>query len=222
MTRLSLLLGVLLLSQCVLLVDVLQQLSIEAGFTYEISDYAKQANETWDGVFSRSLNNFDLIGSWWFSKHSRSLLGDFLPPYVDSQYVLISRKPKQLKRTYRLDNFLTPFTPGTWGVLIATVILTGMVIFMFDRGIDLMFEKARHEPESPSYRRKSLKKMKSFWRRKGEEIEQGLEHGIAEAVDALAGGSVMTTQIQNGAAQLVSWSFTFFIVVVKSDNTTNP
>ena len=66
-------------------VDILTQLSVEAGFTFEISDYAKRDTETWDGVFSRSLDNYDLIGSWWFQKHSRSALGDFLPPYVDSQ-----------------------------------------------------------------------------------------------------------------------------------------
>ena len=36
-------------------VDLVEQLAVEAGFTYDIKDYRKGANETWDTVFSRSL-----------------------------------------------------------------------------------------------------------------------------------------------------------------------
>jgi hypothetical protein len=127
---------------------------------------------------------------------------------------MVTRKPKQMKRVYHLDNFLNPFTPETWGVLFAVVILTGVVMFLFDQGFALFFQK-REALRLPVKRKPSLYKMKSFWRRKGNDIERGIEHGIHEAVDALAGGS-FSGELQNGSSRIISTSFTFLVVVVLS------
>ena len=204
-----------------LCIDLLNQLAMETGFTYNITDYAKQANESWDQVFLRAIQKFDLVGSYWSTKFERSAVADFLPLFVDSQYVLVVRKPQQVVREYRLDNFLSPFTYTAWGVLIATVFVTGIMTWIYDYGFDLIcnyrpLQEQNEEQNGAQQAVKSiLKKKVPFWRSQTQrfKIERQLESSISASVMGFissAGGASART----ASGRLVSASFTIMVVIV--------
>ena len=167
-----------------LCVDILNQLAVETGFTYNITDYAKQSNESWDQVFVRAIQKFDLVGSYWSTKHERSAVGDFLPYFVDTQYVLVVRKPQMITREYRLDNFLNPFTLDVWGVLIATIFVNGIMTWLYDYGFDLICDYRPVEEQNAVQQagERTPKKKAPFWRSKSTLYK--IEHELESNIDA--------------------------------------
>ncbi len=103
-----------------LAVDLMQQLSIEVGFSYEIHDLGSPGNcrlgysgecplsgecqvdssgscpktGEWNDFFDHVVQKYDVVGPWWTQStlRQRSGLTDFLPSFVDNSLVLLTLK----------------------------------------------------------------------------------------------------------------------------------
>jgi hypothetical protein len=180
--------------------DILEQLAIETGFTYDVfvlgspgactqAYYETVGGEcppTFGPFFNKLMNRFDIAGPWWMKTSERELNHDFAPSYIDNSITLITV-------THSIDvgidwlSWAAPFTGSAWLLIMAMCILTGIATFMFEKGV--------------------------HFKDKFSDVERGLATAIEEALEGLViGGSVQ--EATTTAGKLASVSFTFVILVI--------
>jgi hypothetical protein len=130
-------------------IDLMNQLSIEAGFTYEIDFVGKPGNctgvsdgmidlmnrtnsscpQTFDELFKLTVHNYDIVGPWWTQKSERNMYADFSPAYLANDLRLFALNTVPVPESIDWFNFIRPFRNDSWVLIIFTVVVTGIAIF---------------------------------------------------------------------------------------------
>jgi hypothetical protein len=202
-----------------LAMDLLEQLSVEAGFTYEVEDVGPPGEcttavkgpcpATFNELFDYMLTQYDVIGPWWTQSAARAFKNDFLPPFVDNSLALLTlQNTEEKKDVLNLLNFMAPFTYDTWILLTVACLVTGLTMSIFEECC---------VPGALTVRQfmKDLGSQEGF-----AEIEQHIEQHVKESLGALLGGNAEMTAVST-AGKCTSASFTFVILVVLAAYTAN-
>jgi hypothetical protein len=133
-------------------IDLLDQLALEANFTYTSTSYGSpdecvaifdgSCPKSWDELWGKALPEFDLIGSWWGINPRRHRDAEFLPAYVRDGIVLLvvsrdsaGRETNLLRSEFwaQIDwgAWAAPFSGGTWLLLSVALVATGLVMSVY-------------------------------------------------------------------------------------------
>jgi hypothetical protein len=200
-------------------VDLLHQIAIEAGFSYELAILGTPGNcsATYDwgpcpanyGVFFfDALKHLDVLGPWWSKRSHREAVHDFGHGWVDNSMTIFTLAEIQNSEIDWL-NWAHPFTGDAWMLLLLTCVLTGISMFLFEgcQGVDV----------------KTLKDSKTDNHARAHELALA-GSSAAKAVESAfegmmtGGGGSATTTV---AGTLVSFSFGFITVIVLAAYTAN-
>jgi hypothetical protein len=193
--------------------QIVEQLSVEAGFAYEIALLGKPGNCTsnflansngtcppnFGEFFFTSLAQYDVGGPWWVVQPSRQRAHDFTPPFADTALMLMTWTSPNDKAIDWLS-FAAPFTYNAWLLCFVMCVTTGIAMFVYED--DMCRGQA-------SLTKESLLK-----------LEQGLVHSVEQAVEGLLAGASLTEATSVGG-KVITFSFMFVILVVISAYTAN-
>jgi hypothetical protein len=186
---------------------ITEQLSIEAGFTYDIELVGEPRNcsaaflaktngscsESFGAMFFDVLDHYDATGPWWVVTPIRQRGHDFTPPFVDTALALFTTASPEM-HTINWLSFAAPFTGEAWLLVLLVCIFTALCMFFYEEGIQPGESLLQMEKDIAS------------------KVEQTLE-GL------IAGMSV--SDANSAAGKVTTFSFMFVILVVISAYTAN-
>lgn len=111
-------------------IDLLEKVAAELNFDYTIQRYDKDASETWTEFAMRATAGSDLLVSYWLHSPERRMMMNQLVGVVNADLVLLVHKPIIVKQSTleRTLTFTAPFTPALWGLLVAALVVSGLVM----------------------------------------------------------------------------------------------
>lgn len=187
-----------------LFVVLLDELSQRAGFTWRNSfgmykplNSSTDGNQTWTDILVWATDTYDISVEYWSKLASRLNLGVSFPEgWYDSSIILVERVQRRSsssqKSSFDLWSFLRPFDLYVWLLIAASVILTGLLYWFL--------EKINSEADARSLDTRPLSSI------------------FLSAI-------VFTTHFEfrpnTSAAMLLSWSWTFWSLIVAAAYTAN-
>ena len=96
--------------------------------SYAVVD-APDKNHTWTDLLEWTTQSYDLSVDWWAASAERMALGIAFPEsWYDADIIMVQKKPTdENNRPFNLWAWLTPFDAGVWGLIIATIVFSGLV-----------------------------------------------------------------------------------------------
>ena len=187
-----------------LFVVLLDELASRAGFTWRNSfgmykplNSSTDGNQTWTDILVWATDTYDISVEYWSKLASRLNLGVSFPEgWYDSSIILVERVQRRSsssqKSSFDLWNFLRPFDTYVWLLIAASVIVTGILYWFL--------EKINTEADARSLDTRPLSSI------------------FLSAI-------VFTTHFEfrpnTSAAMLLSWSWTFWSLIVAAAYTAN-
>ena len=187
-----------------LFVVLLDELASRAGFTWRDSfgthsplNSTTDGNQTWTDILVWATDTYDISVDYWSKLASRLNMGVSFPEgWYDSSIVLVERVQRRSsssqKSSFDLWNFLRPFDIYVWLLIAASVIVTGLLYWFL--------EKINSEADARSLDTRPLSSI------------------FLSAI-------VFTTHFEfrpnTSAAMLLSWSWTFWSLIVAAAYTAN-
>ena len=113
-------------------IDLLEEISTELGFTYEIQERAaKNATEDWNDVLYQITPTCDVVGTYWTHTPKRRERVLFMTGHIDysSSLIVRAKTTGDAPMSEKLTTFLMPFSPLAWVLLALMTVLTGFVFF---------------------------------------------------------------------------------------------
>jgi hypothetical protein len=187
---------------------ITKQLSIEAGFTYNIENLGHPRNctaaflamiapkscpQSYNQMLTEVLHHYDMAVPWWGITLGRLQHHDFTAAYVDTSLTLFTMTGEEAFGIEWLS-FAAPFTGRAWLLVLFMCIVTGVSLFSFE-----------------DHRGESLK-----------ELEKGIVMKVEQAMQGLISGSHEPTDVPHSTAvKMVEVSFSIVVLVVLSAYTAN-
>ncbi|CAJ1389273.1 unnamed protein product [Effrenium voratum] len=118
-------------------VELLDQLSLSAGFTYQlvINDWSNVTN--WRRKLREAVLEWDVVAhAWWFITPVRMSLGAYSPyGFLDSMFytVVVPEEVARLSMN-EIFSFLTPFSGAVWLCFLLLMIATGLIFRFLEAG----------------------------------------------------------------------------------------
>jgi len=119
-------------------IDLLDEIGERLGFTYEVAEMATIGDESWAQMLDRSVEQTDLILSYWGRTTARINTMSMLMGHVDYSSVLVAKKTGATEESFteKIFQFARPFSLPVWGVLIVLIVLSGLMDYMLERGFE--------------------------------------------------------------------------------------
>ena len=174
---------------------VLDEVARRAGFQWRhsfatagpLNATTDGANTTWTDILKWGVDTFDISVEKWGSSIARTELGISFPAgWWDSSIVLVEQMQPQT-RVVHLWSFWSPFTPTVWMIICASILVTGL-LYWFLEYLDPRADER--------------------------ELDQKPMTSVFYAALVFVGN--FDLQPNTDAARILSWSWTFWAVIVCS------
>ena len=113
--------------------DLLERLADMLGFTYNITTFHKEGNETWSQALFRVADEADLVASYWIRSQARLERVAQVAGHVDLASVVVARQTIARPTMWdRATSIFRPFSPGLWIGLITMTVSAGFVDYLLE------------------------------------------------------------------------------------------
>ena len=110
-------------------VELIKELSKRLEFTYTATYW--ETGKWQAGVEAVQKGDFDLLASDAGITRKREAMVDFAQPYMETQSVLMIRRPSE---SWSMWRFLEPFSAGVWIALGCTIFISAFIFWALERG----------------------------------------------------------------------------------------
>jgi Ligand-gated ion channel len=178
---------------------ILDEVAKRAGFQWRNSfavasplTSEEDVGKSWTDILLWGVETFDLSMEKWGRSLERVELGVSFPTgWWDSSIVMVERLHKQ-KRVVNLWSFLSPFEASVWVTILSTIVVTGL-LYWFLEYLDVKADESN--------------------------LEDRPGHTIFYAALVFVGS--LEFRPNTHASRILSWSWTFWAVIVTSAYTAN-
>jgi hypothetical protein len=116
-------------------IDLIAAVGQKLNFTYEIHELSQQSGETWGNMLQRSVEQGDLVLSYWARTPERIATFSMLAGHIDYSPVLttMTQPVTEVSFSDRVESTFRPFSYDAWLVLTLIIIASGFIDYLLER-----------------------------------------------------------------------------------------